>query len=432
VGTKDIPRMVAGFKSAIGKKFTAGETMEEQQKTVQAELTRAGQAARAGYFDSPDQYIEARGALASVGGDGDDLEKIMRNAVAAGMDSSKNIMEMVGAVTSLNQRSADQGIDATAGMIQQYGKAVTGLTQSGVDENVAARAALRAATTAENVAQSGELDMFNLMEWSELSNTFEGAKMFEMEAMQTASPAEIRSLMELQKAGKTDEAQEAANKMGLGRAELGIATDPSKAQQLLDISRRQQMKYLTGLGMEPEIAGQLWKAQEDNVKYKDLTDTQKSMLGAQGKARGISGAAYYESLRTGEQDLGDIRKAPGGTTEYGGERKLQGMSQADVKIFAEGAKMLRDAGQTWADRAQMGAEVSKGLTVADYARQTAEAAAKMSAPIDTFATNLEAFNTTVSEFTTRIDGVIGKMETIINQGKKGDNGLTPQAPVKPK
>jgi hypothetical protein len=430
VGQKDIPRMIMGYKAAIGKEFTGQGTEAEQAALLKDNLGRAGRFASAGYFDSPDQYIQARGRLSSVGGGADDLEQIMRNAVAAGMDSSKNIMEMVGAINELGQQNAAIGFNVTEATTAGLSRGVQGLRDNGVSRNMAVQAAKKAGLTAEQVGTSSDLDIFNMMEWGEYQSAFGDLKMYESESLLRASPKALDKIRKLHAASgdenlteeerkeKRAEALREAEKLGLGE----VLTDEGETTKALDISRRQQTNWLTGLGMHPEIAKKVQDYQQRGTAFADIKDKEvRNFIQSQGLARGISGQAYYDDIQFNRDPReNSLRNKPGGNVENAGEAGIQGMAEGDAKLFSEGAKMLLKAGQTWMDRARLQRETVKEMTAEDFAKDTSKAAGEMKTPVEEFSGKMEDYTKNIGIYTGELKALVKTLDKAL---KKSDGGL---------
>lgn len=69
------------------------------------DIKRAGEVRKAGVMDTS-QYISALGTLQNAGGKSEDLEKIMRTAISAGMDDAKSIMALVSGISDLADTTA--------------------------------------------------------------------------------------------------------------------------------------------------------------------------------------------------------------------------------------------------------------------------------------------------------------------------------------
>lgn len=377
-------------------------------------LMAAGQFTQAGYFQSPQQYMQARTALTGVGGGAQDLEKIMRNAVAAGMDSSKNIMQMVNATTQLSQTSATAGISAVGGARAALGRGIQTLRGQGVSENMAVGAAQRAAATAQGMATSKEMDIFNVMEFAELRSDFGDAELYELEALQTADPQELEQLAQIFQSKGDQAGQAAARRMGMGA--IKSIDDVRSAQ---NTTRRQVLNRTMGIGinerLRKEIVGGVGKK-----KFSDLTPEAQDFLNARARQqdRGLSGAALYAGQQfEGGPGEGGLRRGGQGTITAGGERALAGEGIAQAEVFAQAVGKFDDSVK---GLGQLG-EIIAGFAEIDpgkMARETKEAAEKMQVPVSQFSDKLADANGTLGKFNAALQGAITKL-----LGLSGDSPL---------
>ena len=420
ISQKAIPGLVAGFKGAIGKEFVAGG--------VEKNLTLAGQAARSGYMDSPEQYIQARGQLSGVGGSSsDDLEKIMKQAVAAGMDSSKNIMEMVGAVQELNANAATSGASAITATTEMLGRGQSAALGAGMSKNVATAAALKGATTISDFGTSDDFDIFNVMEMSELTKEFSGAKQWELDAIARSDPKELAEMHKLFASGNEDDlkkAKQLAENRGIG----GQITDADTAKAALDISVKQVRGRQGGLGDDRKYEKMYQEAGSDadfskyEAGFKNWLNAKTNQTAGR-DTHGVTTANQTSFDRI--PDTADLKKTPGGKTVDAVEKGLDAPGVADAKIFQDTAKLLEKSSQNLIDLAIIQKDVAAGTNLAQVFEQTKEAAIAMRGPADTFSESMPKFNTTISTFTTKMEGMINKMEGII-KSKVDITGLKDQ------
>ena len=412
IGVGAIPGLVSDFKGAIGKEFTSKSGLG-----VEGNLAAAGRAARAGYVDSPGQYASMRGMLTSVGGDAADLEKIMKQAVASGMDSSKNIMEMVGAVQQLGSVSAGYGIDTARATGNMIGASVQGLRASGVSKNMATKAAQQGMNAVEGFGTSSDFDVFNMMEFAGLREDFTGAKMYELEALQTASPAQLNELLRLQKSGEMNpetgktKAEELATQMGIG----GVLTNQEQTQKAINRTQQQVVRRTMGLGYNQELEQSIM-SKVGNTDFKDLTFDEQNFFNARAKQTGkASGAAMWSGLNS-ETAEGILRKGPQGRVTGGGEAAVGAEGVVDAKVFMDATRLLAKASQNLIDLGHT-TEATAGATNAeDIFEQTQKAAAAMQGPINQFSDKMIApLNKSVGEFTKKMEGLIDKMNGALKQ-----------------
>ena len=428
ISAEQVPQLVSMMRSGLGvKAVEEGPKGEEGAEAVFQSIKRAGQLSRAGYLESPEQYMQARSALTSVGGGGENLEKILKVAVAEGLDSSKNIMQMVGAIQQLGQESAAYGISTTAATTEMLGTAQEDLLAMGVDKNLATSAAARGIQAAETFAQSSELDIFNVMEFSKLREQFPEAELFELEALQTASPQKLKQLRDLQKKAEgggegAEEAAKEAETLSLSMGLQGVLTSSQQTGEALKTTKEQVMRRTTGLGinrkLEEELASSINK---EGVKFEDLSTEAQNFLNARAAKTGqASGAAIYGALREGKSldSLSDVgTEKPMGRVSGDMENALQAGATAISKVmedFTRQMDKIREkgfggVGTVMKDISEQGLDISK------FKEDVVTAADAMSSPINTFSENLTTFNKTTSSFTDKLDKLIDRMEDIVEE-----------------
>lgn len=406
IGTRDIPGLLAGFKGAEGTEFTSA--------SAEQELTRAGRAARLGLMDSPEQYVQARGALAGLGGGGEDLEKIMAQAVATGMDSSKNIVEMVGAVQQLNQTQAAAGIDAVAATTTMMGRGVEDLLALGIDKNQAVRATQAGANKIQEFATSRDMDLFNVIEYAEIQKAFPDARLWEKEAMATADPKVIQQIRNLHKAGKKDEAIAEAEKIGLGM----MLTDQGKSEELYNISRRQVLRSQTGFGLDRNLEKEYLRETEAGTPANEMRPEVRNFVNAtsiNSMGPGVLGVSVPGQLQYERDPLtSTIPTTPPGRVTAGGEAAIQAGAIGDAKTFADGMRNFTEAvGDLSAIGEVMKTVAAEGLNMQQFKEDVTEAAKNMTAPINTFSENMAKFNTSIGIFTSSMNSIIDRLDNTI-------------------
>lgn len=104
---------------------------------------RAGRAQQRGTMGR-ENYVQATGMLAGVGGGSADLESIMSKAVTVGMENAKNINQMVSATAALAGGSAAGGFGVGSATEDMISSSIQALRSMGVDKNIASGAAANA------------------------------------------------------------------------------------------------------------------------------------------------------------------------------------------------------------------------------------------------------------------------------------------------
>lgn len=172
---------------ALGKQFRTGD------------MGAAGTAYRSGILSSPEQYMQLRGEISQTGGGKGDLEKILKAAVASGMDSSKNVMEMVRSMGDLSAASSVGGYSTFGGTSTRVMATIGALKEAGVAENMRTGAAANIVSRQDDIARNrGNTVADFMMSYDMIGRGFKpGTLAGEATATMTASEAqELMSILE--------------------------------------------------------------------------------------------------------------------------------------------------------------------------------------------------------------------------------------------
>lgn len=395
---KDVQGLLGAGVGGLGKEFARGGGIGAIN-----DITRAGELSRIGYMQSPEQYFQARSAMTGVGGGAQDFEEILKNAVANGMDASKNIMEMVNATASLAQRSAQSGIAAFGGAAEGLGMGIDALRRTGVSENMATGAAAAAAQASESMAGDKGANIANVIETARLRKNFGKAELWQLEAMRTASPAQIRQLRNLYRAGKTKEAEELGIKMGVG-GEGGV-TSLAGAESLLEASTEQVTRQTTGFGVNREMEESIQEARRSG---RALSPRERAFINAraQGNA-GVSGDALFGyNSPVGGPRKGTLATAPGGIVGSG-EDTIRSGAVADSKVFADGVENFNKAIGGLEALGSTMMKVSEALKPDEFAKSVKDAASEFKIPTKAFGDSVKDFNTAVGDLVRAVKNITG-------------------------
>jgi hypothetical protein len=152
----------------------------------------AGKAARTRMM-SAEQFIGMSGQLSGVGGGTKDLQEIMKNAVAAGMDNAKNIQQMVSATVALSGNMAKIGV----GGATSAGNLLSSTMQMvGGDKNIAALAAESMINKRAAMDASSDINLGNVFEHAELRKLDPKMSTPELMALSTRTPQELQAIIE--------------------------------------------------------------------------------------------------------------------------------------------------------------------------------------------------------------------------------------------
>ena len=244
-----------------------------------SDITRAGAFAKAG-FGSSEQYMSLRGQMSSAGGGTkDNLETILRNAVAAGMDSSKNVADMVRTMGSVAMRTSAGGVSTFGGAAAATARGVEALTAIGVDRNLAAGAAGLAAGTSDAILRQRNIDIPSLVQSAQMMEKFglkPGTVAGEAASKLQAPQAEALLKVLQDPNASADQKQKAIDQAGQGLWLKG--GDKDAAQKIKDLSKINLKKVYTE---KYQAFG--WSKDDYNLMMKSI-DNPDSLSGTQ-KAR---------------------------------------------------------------------------------------------------------------------------------------------------
>jgi hypothetical protein len=188
---------LAGMARQIGATAFAG--------TSPAELARrAGEVEMKTKIMGAEQYMGSMAQLAQVGAGQGDLETIMKNAVAAGMDNAKNVQQMVQATLMMSSNLAKSGLGAK-GVGGMAGASIQRLVGQGVNRDIAAQAVSAAAGFQQGLSTEVGADLGTVFEMEQLMNI--APNMSDAQRMKAASLSqpELQALMGMDKDKRTKE-----------------------------------------------------------------------------------------------------------------------------------------------------------------------------------------------------------------------------------
>ena len=304
LSTKEVAKLTQQGVGGLGKEF---------MRSGKEDVIRAGQLARVGYMQDPTQYMKMRSQMTDVSGEGsENLEVVMKNAVAAGMDTSKNIQQMVSGIVGLSRGSAAAGIDVVAGTTGMMGRGVEELANLGVSENMRASAAAQSAGLADQFGKDKGQNLFTAMEWARMGKQFSGAKLWEKQAMQSMTVGETQALLKAFDDGKEGQMLE---QLGLS----GAIKTRKDAEALANMKQRKTIGMGVGIGIDEEREEILDRMMSSDPKIRgSVTAAEKrkgmQFMNAAVKARhGKSGASMWGATDySRDAASGDLAQAPAG------------------------------------------------------------------------------------------------------------------------
>lgn len=408
----------------------------EMERDLEGTLRGAGAFSQAGYFQSPEQYVQARSMLSGVGGTGDDLEEIMKTAVAAGMDSSKNIMEMVAATQNLAQRSALQGTMAAQGAAGSLGAALAAADY--LPENMRTAAALQSANVAQSLTKSKELTLGNIVEAAGIRSAIgqeglDATNLTDLENLMTMSNDEYRQMVNEYQ--KNDKAGQKYMEEQFGIRNIEKVIPNLQVARGIAASGMQGGVLNTGAPFGDQAGNRLYQRYIQSVRSGTdpgfSEDEQRQLrLFERATSRSVgtsSAVAAMDFTRGGPSSAQadatiDSMRATGNLYGMAGsaERTDAAKGIADTNLSIEGMNQFK---QAFGGLEAIGTNlqgIADQLKASDFAEQTKQAMDNLQAPIGTFSETMRGLNSDMETFSNQMGEIIRKMEQGAGSGGGSD------------
>lgn len=245
----------------------------------------AGRAKRKGILGQ-EEFVGMSAALMGAGGAAGDLEKIMGSAVAAGMDNSKSIGELVSGTLALSKNMSNFGIATTGSSQSLLAKASQDLVAAGIDPNLAANAAASTMMKYSAAQSSREFTLGNVMERAGLRRMFGGASIFQLNRLSEMTVDQHKTLLDAARnpsKANMKKANTLVQQMGLSDVlnPEGEGFDQGQIREIMKLS-------FTGAGIDKGALGargvDLDKMVDKMVAGKKLSDKEMAFLSEFGGA----------------------------------------------------------------------------------------------------------------------------------------------------
>jgi hypothetical protein len=296
---------------------------------------------------SAEQFIGMSGQLTGVGGGTSDLEEIMKNAVAAGMDNAKNIQQMVSATVSLSSNMAKVGIGGAEGAGNVLGRKAQQLTDSGMDKNLAMISAQSQVEIQQSMMEDRGMDIGSLHKMKELRSSFPNASTLQLNRMAGLGESELETMFKN---------PELAKKQGLGSI-LKTSADMEKVNKI----NYRGAEFKAGI----DIIGQSEEDKQVLRREAGITDMKYSPLGSTKKGTAdVSDQEYLKQLRVasgreggkiesggGEAMMKGITELIGKLDKYLSPEKAQENVETSMKDMKAVGPVLEGAGKSLSDGA---------------------------------------------------------------------------------
>ena len=311
-------------RAAAGTMSKAGYVKSGELNNI---IMGSGRAELAGSM-SKQEYTTAAARLTGAGGDSKDLEAIMKSAVTAGMDNSKNISQMVEATLSLSSNMASTGISGVDTAKSMVGERVEDLVSKGYDRNMAAGKAMANIEAFDKGQTDRTVSFGNIIEQNKLRQLKGGQDLSQKQMNNLVDMKEI-DMAAIIKGGP--EGKKLAHDMGLG----DFFSNKGNAQEVNKIKTEKFLLHQVGGAEQSASMMAKLEAQAKGEKV-HFTDQERAVTyNSQSRTQTIDEL----SLTMGGKGGKPVNNAPKTTSEFGETKKAQdereGKNAAVGKIAVE-------------------------------------------------------------------------------------------------
>ncbi|MDQ6989350.1 MAG: hypothetical protein Q9M19_05655 [Mariprofundaceae bacterium] len=380
-----------------------------------AELQRSGIMSASDYMSNMDQ-------LNTVGGNAGNMETIMKNAVANGMDSSRNIQQMVAGIAGLSSDSAMMGISTAAGATNVMGLALDTEALRSIPKKMRAAAAASQIGKMNNSMTDSSMNLFNVAESFALRKAAPGVSDAQIARMQKLNASELAEI-------QADPS--AASKFGLGF----LSNDSDLLKEVSGIITRTESNKAGGLILSEKARAAMNVQQSETLSQKEFEarfpEESQEIIAAKG-LHGVNAAItdpFLAKLAAGEKGLVKPISSGEGKSDAA-EGVLAKQFQAMETLNTRGQEVFKKLyGGISEFNAQLDIQL-KNFKPEAYEEQAGEAGVgKLS--VKGFGKNVSDFGIAVDKFVGSISGKTSdntKESSEDNMSKKRVNGYQKVSP----
>jgi hypothetical protein len=256
-------------RDAAGVLSKAGSMKRGQANQI---IMGAGSAELSGGM-SRSEYISAAARITSAGGEAKDMEAIMRSAVTAGMDNSKNIQQMVDATLNLSKTMESTGISGVEAAKDMVGARVEDLVSQGYDRNLATSKAMSSIDAYDRGQTDRTVSFGNIVEQNEIRSIKGGQNLTQAQMNNIIGLSSVQ-MQAIKKGGK--EGRQIATQLGL--SDFFFDENGVRGDVVQDVNQAKIRKTITNLSQGAEHVDAIVKK-----KGKDLTPEEMAVLNQGGK-----------------------------------------------------------------------------------------------------------------------------------------------------
>lgn len=353
------------------------------------QIVRAGELRQGGYMNEQ-QYMQSLTQLSNVGGNAaQNMEEILKNAVANGMDNAKSIAQMVQATSTLASKSAAAGIDTLAGSTQVIGKIMDRLEDAGVPINMRGAAAQQSAAFVDQTLSDKGLNLNTITRWQQTGAAFRGASMAQIRKLTSMNAEEMEQL-------RGPNGAAFAKRVGLDN----LLVDPDgkvNPDRLSEIQREQFTQVVNTVmprGMSESArrkfigAGSMSEVDRLN-KEGGISDAEMRDFRAAAAERGISLEGTLGAVGAERARAGTVRTATeGGAGEI--DKQRQAEAEGQRRVLEQGREVIDALGGLKGLTTAL-QDIAKNFNPKEMSEGVQKAAGKFDVPVQKFSEAVDKF-----------------------------------------
>ena len=417
---QDITGLTAAGVQGMGAQFGFNNTLA------------AAARAQLGGTMTAQQFVSMTSQLSNIGINAtQNLETIIANATAQGLDTSKNIGQMVSGIISISAGQAARGVDIAAGARETMATTMQSLQQLGVAENLRAGAAQNLITAANQAMDPRRYSLNNVIRMGMLRQVFGNRALGVSLGALAGSREKLEQIEAAMVAGDPKKVQQTLYQTGLSGilAERDINGNVTgvNAENLAKFRRFTQRTYaLTTPGywmMSPKARAEYNKYALGQITFNEMSDDVKDEVAGFNAAWGI-GLGGFANI--GREDAAKEEWVQPGTRATQANRERIRKGKMGFKILKEGASVFEEI-DTSGDVAKQITGLNDFLDAIERTtapRELAEAAPEAAERFETPATKIgeaaNVFERAVNKFAEAVGVDVDKDKTPIKSLKQSE------------
>lgn len=395
----------SGMGSKATRRSTAGLAMGQSEALYA--LQRSGMLYQTGVLESPTQYSSMLKQISNVGGDTKSLDSILKEAFVFGLDSSKNIQQLVSGISNVASNTAGRlGVDASGGAARMMAGTLAFGQQMGVDPNLRVQMASDTAARMNEMSQQNRLTLGSTIFMNELGRM--GITDTEdIVGLANTQLSDVESVIALAEGGKEEEAKTALQMLGGGAGKSFMKNGKIALDQVKQLSRTMKGTGAIAAGAYFANKGQGFAETTEWMRTGAVPSqaTQDSMRKILSPVLGNAGtAAMFGALpviAAGPQSLdpvGDALRGTQGGVSATSARMSYGLAAGVTAKEAEASKeTLTKLNTTLENIVDVFSNLSGTKDFVQGAEAPAKAAQEMTTHMKSFNDNLSTFNSSIKK-----------------------------------